>query len=93
MTRASFSLDEEKIVVSTPSAPVSVHVQKRAETEGSSSMNDESYERLDDEKSGRTRRCCLSSSWQQNGVEDGVDRTKSARNETMRAQYEIHSRE
>lgn len=94
MTRASFSLDEESTAITpTPPAPVHIHVQQGRETEGSSSMDDESYEKVVDVESGRTREGDLSS-WQQNVVDDR-DRTNGGgnNNETMRAQYEIHSRE
>lgn len=75
----------------TPPAPVHIHAQKKEETEGSSSMDDETYEKVQDEESGRTRGNL--SSWQQNVAEDG-HRTNGGRNyETTRAQHEIYSRE
>ena len=94
MTRASFSLNDEEITTRpTPPAPVHVHVQQGRETKESSSMDDESYEKVADVESGRTRGGELSS-WQQNVVDDR-NRTNGGgnNNETMRAQYEIHSRE
>lgn len=83
MTRASFSLEDEKN--SMPSFPASVHAQKKEETKRSTSMDDESYEKVDDVESGRD----ILLSWQQN---EEVNRKKGGGNETMRAQYEIHPR-
>ena len=90
MTRASFSLEEEEKTnaLSSPlaPAPAHVHIQQKEETEGSTSMDDETYGRVEDVESGRGI-----GTWQQ---KDDVERKNDGRNnETMRAQYEIHSRE
>lgn len=92
MTCASFSLAEEEKTnaLSSLSVPapvhVHVHVQQKEETEGSTSINDETYEGVEDVESGRGV-----GTWRQN---DDMQRKNGGRNnETMRAHYEIHSRE
>lgn len=90
MTRASFCLEdergeeEEKNVM--PMSPAPVHVQEREETEGSTSMDDETWERVEDLENGRGIL-----SWQQN-QDVAADRKNGGGSETTRAQYEIHPR-